>query len=187
MDQVTTISLFVLFFALCLPVLHRLFHRWPSVYKLMRYVIFIVYMIANLYETILFRAVQPAPTAKWELLWSYRRSLSFADGVTVTDLPLLVEILLNILLYIPLGYLLPFLWPALRPKESNRFLFRYISLRIVLIGFLCSCATEISQYIFRIGLFEFDDILNNTFGCLLGCMLFEMLPGMGKRKETKRC
>ena len=182
MDQVTTISLFVLFFALCLPVIHRLLHRWPKVYRFMRYVIFAVYILANLYETILFRAVKPAPTAQWLPLWSYRESLSFSGGLSVTDGPLLVEIILNILLYIPLGYLLPFLWPSLRPRERQGFFpSRWVSLRIVLIGFLCSCLTEISQYVFRIGLFEFDDMINNTLGCLMGCVLYEIIQRMHKK------
>lgn len=184
MDQVTSISLFVLFFALCLPLIHRLLHRWPRVYRLMRYVIFTVYILANLYETILFRAVKPFPTAKWLPLWSYRQSLSFSDGINITDLPLLIEIILNILLYIPLGYLLPFMWPQLRPRERKGFFpSKWVSLRIVLIGLLCSCLTEIAQYIFRIGLFEFDDIINNTMGCMIGCVLYEIIQKLHLKTE----
>lgn len=176
MDQVTYIFLFVLAFALLLPVIHRFLHRRPRVYRVARYIIFGVYALANLYETILFREVQPVPTVKWMPLWSYRASLSIWDGLQVTDLTILVDILLNILLYIPLGYLLPFLWPRLRPPSPQpKRPLSWISRPIVLTGFLCSYLTEITQLIFRIGWFELDDIINNTMGCLIGCVLYELI------------
>ena len=45
----------------------------------------------------------------------------------------------------------------------------------VLIGFLCSVATEIIQLVFHLGLFEFDDILNNTLGCFIGLIIYRTL------------
>lgn len=181
MDQVTYIFLFVLVFALLLPLIHRFLYRRPRVYRAARYFIFGVYVLANLYETILFREVQPVPTVKWMPLWSYRASLSVWDGLQITDLNILVDILLNILLYIPLGYLLPFLWPRLRPNKARPWPLGWVSGPIVLTGFLCSCATEISQLIFRIGWFEIDDIINNTLGCLIGCMLYEWVQRLYSR------
>jgi glycopeptide antibiotics resistance protein len=59
--------------------------------------------------------------------------------------------------------------------------------RVVLIGMICSTTTEITQWIFRIGLFELDDILNNTIGCLLGCLLFIcVMPCYNKRGIRER-
>lgn len=185
MDQVTTLSLLVLFLALCLPVIHHALHRWPRVYRFLQHAIFAVYVLANLYETVLFRAVRKKPKAKLKPFWSYRKSLSFEDGLTVVNSTLLIEILLNILLYVPLGYLLPFLWPRLRPRKiKGFFLSKWISLRIVLIGFACSLLTESAQYFFRIGLFEIDDLINNTLGCLLGCVLYEIIQRLHRKEET---
>ncbi len=178
MDQVTAISAFVLAFALMLPALTRLLSRWPRLFTAAKYAILAVYVLANLYETILFRPVKPGMTAEFELLWSYREALNIADGLAVSDMELLVEILLNVLLYIPMGYLLPFVWPGLRPKRGRRL----VSGRIVAIGFACSVLTELAQLIFRIGLFEFDDMLNNTLGCLIGCVLYEII----QRRHDKR-
>ena len=84
-------------------------------------------------------------------------------NIRITNAKLLREILLNILLYVPLGYLLPFVWPKLEKKRM-----------VVLIGFLCSCATELTQLIFRLGWCELDDIVGNTLGCLLGCLIYKM-------------
>ena len=84
-------------------------------------------------------------TAAWEPLWSYRKSLSIVDGLRIDDLELFEEILLNILLYIPLGYLLPFTWCWFRSE-------RLLSVRVILVGFVCSALTEITQLVFCIGL-----------------------------------
>ena len=43
--------------------------------------------------------------------------------------------------------------------------------RCVLIGFLISTLIEINQFVFSIGLFEFDDIIGNTLGCYIGVMI----------------
>ena len=182
MDQVTSISLFVLLFALFLPILTQLLSRRPRLYAATKYFILGVYVLANLYETILFRTVMPETIAKLQPFWSYRESLEFSGGpwgalallmngelgVHIENRQLLKEIILNILLYIPLGYLLPYVWPGLAGK-------RLISWRVVGIGFLCSAATELTQLVFRIGWFEFDDMINNTGGCLIGCALYALV------------
>ena len=71
------------------------------------------------------------------------------------------EVFLNILLYIPMGYLLPFI---IKPM-------RYSILACTAAGFLCSAATEYLQLRYRLGYFQLDDIINNTLGCLIGAML----------------
>ena len=67
-----------------------------------------------------------------------------------------VGMILNILLYYPLGYLLPILFPKLKPKH------------VILIGCLCSIATEAIQYLLKMGWCETDDIIHNTLGTAIG-------------------
>lgn len=206
LDQLISISLLVLLIALLLPVLTRLVtqrHR-----RLFQYGIFFAYVIANLYETILFRPAADSATYKLEALWSYRRSIALdngvlgiierllsngltaaLDGILITDSGLLLEILLNILLYVPLGYLLPYVWPGLltksfgktmpKPEQNEQHCCRKCLLtallspwRLWLIGMLASTATELTQLIFHIGLFEFDDIISNTMGCVAGSIIY---------------
>lgn len=69
-------------------------------------------------------------------------------------------IVLNMLLLMPIGILLPvilqkrfFFWP-------------------VLIGFGCSLAIELMQYYFRCGMFELDDLFNNTVGVWFGYLIY---------------
>ena len=39
------------------------------------------------------------------------------------------------------------------------------------VGIAVSSAIEISQLLLCRGLFEFDDIIHNSLGCMLGCLL----------------
>lgn len=182
MDQITSISIIVLGAALCLLLLSALLARRPRAFRLVKYIIFAVYVVANLYQTLLFRDARPQAYYELEPFWSYRESLSVEGGlwaaltsgeagaVRVTNAALLKEIVLNILLYVPLGYLLPFMWRgAFAPRRSC------VPWRAVAVGFAASCLTELMQLAFHIGLFEFDDIINNTLGCLMGAILFAWL------------
>ncbi|MEA5015875.1 MAG: VanZ family protein [Candidatus Limiplasma sp.] len=194
MDEVTAISLIVLAVALLLPVISELLAERRLLLRGLQYLIFAVYVFANLYETLLFRVVAPAPRYELGLFWSYREALSLhrhADGglrLLITNSSLLKEILLNILLYIPLGYLLPFTWPSLAGKRQRalvpsgwlRRAFRLLAgipWKVALIGMLASVLTEVTQLVFHLGLFEFDDILNNTLGCMIGLGMYWLLIG----------
>ena len=167
MDQITVISVCVVAFALLLPAFTQRFSRNPKLFRKIKYVIFGVYILANLYETILFRNVREEGVVKLIPFWSYAESISMSGGLKITNGPLLEQIVLNILLYIPLGHLLPFIWPKLQKG--------IVSWKVVLIGLICSAATELSHLIFRIGWFEFDDMINNAMGCLIGCVMYGMI------------
>ena len=65
------------------------------------------------------------------------------------------DIVLNILLFIPLGFLL-----------GDR------GWKAVLFGFLLSAFIELIQYFLLLGYCEADDVLNNTIGCGLGVLLW---------------
>ena len=68
----------------------------------------------------------------------------------------------NILLYYPLGYLLPILFPQLKPKH------------VILIGCLCSIATEATQYLLKLGWCETDDVIHNTLGTAIGVWIWHL-------------
>ncbi len=181
MDLVTAVSVIVLLSALLLPVLAHLLQAHPRWFRAAKYGILGVYALANLYETLLFRPVQGSRRAKGELLWSYRKSLDFPDGVMslfrgtvqVASPALLEEIVLNILLYVPLGYLLPFIFPKLKEWQ------------VILIAFVCSALTEVTQLVGRIGLFEWDDMLNNTLGCAVGLLIYQCILLCSGKKKIK--
>lgn len=81
-----------------------------------------------------------------------------------------MEILLNYVLFIPFGCLLHLCFG------------KKWGLKVVLIGFLLSVSIEIVQLVFRIGLFEFDDMIGNTVGCLIGAVVGKLIRK--KKKKT---
>ncbi|MBP3876339.1 MAG: VanZ family protein [Lachnospiraceae bacterium] len=161
-----------------LPVVVCVFHRRSSV-RMVSMVVFAVYIAGNLSFTILNRevisdsAVVLNPMRDFESAFYLDlgvigtiRSI-FQNGLQPTLSTIHIEsrrmakeVLLNVLLYIPMGYLLPFVWKKMR----------HIWI-ITVIGFLCSCATEFAQLYFRIGYFQVDDIVCNTIGTMIGALI----------------
>lgn len=71
------------------------------------------------------------------------------------------NIIQNILLFIPLGFLIG-------------------GKRGIIAGLLLSIGIELTQYIAVLGYCELDDVLNNTIGAVIGALLFKKY---GKRIE----
>ena len=91
---------------------------------------------------------------------------SFAD-LALIDLIFprteLIEFYLNVMLFIPMGYMLPYLFRWFRIRAARR---------SVLICFLISIGIENIQLMTRRGSYDTGDILSNTIGGLLGAALF---------------
>ena len=47
-------------------------------------------------------------------------------------------------------------------------------------------AGELSQLVFKLGLFEFDDIFNNVLGAVAGWCVFHILRSLRRRKPADR-
>lgn len=76
-------------------------------------------------------------------LWIYRHAVT--------------TVILNILLFVPLGYLSP-----LSFAKINR------CWKVLLLGFLFSLLIETVQLITRLGWFDASDLLHNTLGAVIG-------------------
>ena len=72
-----------------------------------------------------------------------------------------MQIFLNILLFVPFGFLLP----MVQKRFQNIF-------SVTLIGFLFSFLIESMQFITGRGLTEIDDIITNTTGALCGYLIY---------------
>ena len=80
-----------------------------------------------------------------------------------SPLSYLKNMLLNTLLFLPLGFLLPVLWDRARSLK-----------RVFLFGFFLSLGVELLQLLnFR--LTDVNDLIANTAGALLGYLLFHVL------------
>ena len=107
------------------------------------------YILFILMETVIGRKAG-ALRMELVLFWSYSHP------------ELRMEIILNYLFFVPLGLLLYLCFG------------KKYGLRVVIAGFLLSTSIELIQLIFRIGLFEFDDIIGNTIGCFIGAAVGKM-------------
>ena len=86
-------------------------------------------------------------------LWSY-------GAIIRGNLGIVQEVLLNCVLLFPAGMLLPLIFS--RPLKWYQGL---------LFGAIISGCIELLQLITCCGLFEFDDIIHNSLGCMVGCIL----------------
>lgn len=95
------------------------------------------------------------------LFWSYKQY------VQENDRNLLLQMICNILFFIPWQIL----FAQVFPKMKN-FLWGVGS------AFLFSVFIETTQLVFKLGMFEFDDMFHNTLGALIGYVIL-----MGRRKD----
>lgn len=89
---------------------------------------------------------------------------SWCAVILYHDRELLKENLLNCILLVPMGFMLPIIF--YHKVRLNRAL---------IVGFLVSASIELSQLIFKRGLFEWDDMIHNALGCMLGCWVMNWI------------
>ena len=131
--------------------------RWVQAVSVL---LLVTYLMLVFGSTVFMR--QPGTRqAEYEWFWSWKVVYhAFEEGYTHS---LFWEILLNIALFVPIG--------ALLPLASGRK--RGIWLALVT-GILISTSIEGLQLWLCRGLFEFDDIFDNTLGCVLGLSLIHI-------------
>ena len=115
------------------------------------------YVLIILGETFLFRKPFEGQHFQSQLFWSYK----------VWDVQK-VQIIANILLFIPMGVLAGCLW-----KWKG-----------IIVGIVLSVVIELLQLISQRGLCEFDDILHNTLGAFIGVSIYMLVETVVKRKRN---
>lgn len=114
--------------------------------------------IMFLYVSLFNRSSAEERRYELQLFWSYKMALYTKNSFWYR------QILYNILAFVPIGNALDYL---LHKKHS---------LIYILGSFLMiSVSVELMQLIFRLGLFELDDIFNNLFGGMTGMLLAESI------------
>lgn len=85
-----------------------------------------------------------------------------------------VQILGNVFMLVPLGFMLPILSEKFRSIRN-----------IAIAGLVFSLFIEFSQYYTGRGLFEVDDILHNTLGAVAGYIFYIILTSIIAYKEMQ--
>ena len=75
----------------------------------------------------------------------------------------IAQVYMNIMLFVPMGYLLPYLFSWFRAK---------VRVRPALACFILSFLIENLQLVFRRGFYDIDDLVSNTIGGVIGQFLF---------------
>ena len=112
--------------------------------------------------TLVERVVSPDPTYNLTVFWSYQ---AIADGRS----DLIMEIVWNIVLFVPVGFLINYIIPI-----------KYFWISIIS-GLLLSAGIETLQLVLHRGFFEFDDMIHNTIGAILGIVVFALVSLVWKR------
>ena len=121
------------------------------------------------------RRVTKTPQIEWRFFWSYKDALVWKDGrITILRLGLARQIFLNILVYVPVGLLMPLVY------KKHPYIFALLT------EFMLSLLTEVMQYITHRGLCELDDLFNNTLGCLIGMTLIAVGSKLIRKLQMKR-
>ncbi len=118
--------------------------------------------------TIISRQATINPQYKLMLFWSYQ---AIASG----EVDLTSQVLWNIVLFIPIGILLMLVLTC-----------KYKWIIALVCGVILSSIIEIIQLITHRGLFEFDDIVHNTLGAVVGVFAYTLVRLFAKRLKSKR-
>ena len=92
-------------------------------------------------------------------------------GITMQDPAWVIE---NVLLFIPLGLLLPFWFPTGRKGI------------VIIVGLVCSIGIEVTQLVTGYGFCQLDDVIMNTAGTSVGYLLYVGIVNICRRTMARR-
>lgn len=145
---------------------YSLVHNFSKVNK--HFLIFFVLYVAIVgYVTIFGRSEGSNDTS---IMMSFD---TIREAVEARSLEPLNHLLLNVVLFIPLGFLFPFI----ESEGLNKLSYS------LFMGLMASTAIESIQLIFRLGQCDVEDILANTVGAFLGALAFRLLRRIRMSRE----
>ncbi len=146
------------------------------------FLVFVVYIAAYVYLVFISRAgtegyvVHIAPFADLQKAIATDNGvfdilvILFTEGfqeaishIRVVKFEDITQVYMNMMLFVPMGYLLPYVFEYFRARAN---------VRPVVACFIISFVTENLQLITKRGFYDMDDLLANTLGGLLGQMFF---------------
>lgn len=133
--------------------------------RLLYWLLFAVYILAVLYITLISRT-PTYPRHNFHPFWEYELLLAGNQQRYYFQ-----QVGCNILMLIPFG----------------AFLEHRLHWKVIPLGGLFSIAIELTQYFTARGLCEFDDVFNNTLGCVIGVLVvkeFRAVRSWMKQRES---
>lgn len=130
--------------------LYLLKPKKPTLARIVSWSIFLIYILLVVYLTIIFREEMDAYKLSLKPIWIYK-SFNYKR---------LVEPILNVLLFIPLGFISG---AAMKHKSL---------LRVIILCCSISIGIEFFQLALKRGVCNIDDVIHNTVGSIIGYGLF---------------
>ena len=134
--------------------------KWSAELLLFEYIVLLVIL------AVLARKVNATRTFNFTPFWSYRAIL---DGAPY----LMEQVIANIVAFIPIGFLLRFVFDRIR------------WVAVMLIGLSFSVLIEFLQFVLKRGFTEFDDLFHNVLGCLIGYGLYCWFSTFSRVEEKR--
>lgn len=106
-------------------------------------------------STVFFRAYSETRGHNFRPFWSYERQ------------DLLIENIMNVAVFVPIGVLLSVTISRWKMFDGSRKRGWLVALTVA-VGLIISGSIETLQYFFKRGFAEVDDVIHNTLGCLIG-------------------
>jgi len=140
--------------------------------KIILAILLVVYIGFVFNSTLFGREASENLTYNLELFWSYKVVIETGSA------KMLKQIIGNYLMLIPLGFILPYL---LEDKVGMK---KAMVITIV-VGIVTTCCIEVLQLVLKRGLFEWDDIVGNMTGTVVGCVGYRVVRSIiGRNVQT---
>lgn len=150
--------------------------------RLMLCIVFVIYLIGLVYFTVFCESLGRSPSVRSSggpgcnlipfteirRFWVYRDRLGM--GAVILNL------FGNVAAFIPCGLLLPHVFKRCTNAGST-----------VFFGLIISLLIECTQYMMNVGSFDVDDMLLNTLGAAIGCIICLGLDAAEKKRTEERC
>lgn len=163
------------FLAILLSIVVLQWTRKKPYRRTLEWCAFAAYAFFLLYATFLSRTVAETYSYRLSVMGAARKAWELLKGdfslLRITDLRSLEGILINILLFVPLGFLLSRMW-TMRWWQ------------ILLIGAVVSVIIEIVQLVTKLGMLDVDDWIFNTLGTAVGIGLQRLLVRAEAHKQN---
>ena len=166
-------EIIVISVVLLLGIFCEIFLYWKGLIRLRQGIagiLLLIYLITVLGSTV-FTRMPGERKYQLEIFWSWKEIIA-PIGRTGASFPedLVVENILNMILLFPVGVLLPIVWD------------RKVSWwKGLLFGITCSAGIELLQLVLCRGLFEFDDMIHNGVGCMVGTVIGDWILRVMKK------
>ena len=125
------------------------------------------YTVALLYFTVFGRYSQSYYRYEIDVFASYRKLFENFDTYVFK------QIILNLLMLIPIGFLLCVI---IKSK------FKYLCAMVM--SLLLTTVVEVLQFVSRCGTFEVDDLINNMIGAVIGIAIYAVLKSLNIKRDV---